>query len=45
LKHIQKLAARYRHARDLAFEAAAKPRDEIARIESQAFGVPGRKAE
>jgi excinuclease ABC subunit B len=36
--------AMYRHARDLEFEEAAKLRDEIARIKSQVFGVPGRKA-
>jgi excinuclease ABC subunit B len=45
LKQIKKMEeAMYRHARDLEFEEAAKLRDEIARIKSQVFGVPGRKA-
>lgn len=44
LKQAKKLEkATYRHARDLEFEEAAKLRGEIARIESVAFGVPGRK--
>jgi excinuclease ABC subunit B len=44
MKHIKKLEeAMYRHARDLEFEQAAKLRDEIARIRSEAFGLPSRK--
>ena len=44
MKQIKKLEeAMYRHARDLEFEQAAKLRDEIARLRSEAFGLPSRK--
>ncbi|MGH8564876.1 MAG: excinuclease ABC subunit UvrB [Gammaproteobacteria bacterium] len=44
MKRIKKLEeAMYRHARDLEFEQAAKLRDEITSIRSEAFGLPSRK--
>jgi excinuclease ABC subunit B len=45
MKRIKKLEAEmYKHARNLEFEEAARLRDQIERLRSDAFGVPGAKA-
>ena len=44
MKRIKKLEEEmYQHARDLEFEAAAKVRDEISRIQNQQLGFDDSK--